>query len=292
MKKTFMVSALMLLVILASCTGGQKTPVAQETAPTVQEVSPVANETATSVDESIAAEVATPIVLAEGFIEYDESLIGAAEDTVLFFHAEWCGSCKAAEASLIETWVPEWLTVLKVDFEASENLELRQKYGVTTKHTFVQVDANGDLIKKWQGSTGLADIQEEINWDTTEEAVSVEAAPTADETTSAVVEIPVALAAGTFTDYDESLVGTSEDTVVFFHAEWCPSCKAAEAGITSGEIPEGLTVLKADFDTSIDLKKKYGVVAQHTFVQIDSDGNEVKKWVGGTNVASIVERLK
>lgn len=280
-----MVSSLMLLVILASCTGEQKKSVVQETAPTAQEVSPVANETATSVDESIAAEVATPIVLAEGFIEYDESLFGESENTILFFHSSSCGSCRQTEENLKDTGVTDGTTVLKIDFDAAENFELRKKYGVTTYHTFVQVDKDGNEIKKWGGSLTDSDLQDKLDGEEIIEDVVV------DETTSASVDTTIALA-GTFTDYDDSLVGTTEDTVVFFHAEWCPSCKAAEAGIASGEIPEGLTVLKADFDTSIDLKKKYGVVAQHTFVQIDSDGNEVKKWVGGTNVASIVERLK
>jgi len=79
--------------------------------------------------------------------------------------------------------------------------------------------------------------------------------------------------------YDANLVGASENTVIFFHANWCPSCRAADAGISGGEIPSGLTILKADFDTQTDLRKKYGVVAQHTFVQVDADGNQVAKWL-------------
>jgi thioredoxin-related protein len=30
-----------------------------------------------------------------------------------------------------------------------------------------------------------------------------------------------------------------------------------------------------------DLAKKYGITYQHTFVQIDSKGNEITKWNGG-----------
>jgi thioredoxin-related protein len=30
-----------------------------------------------------------------------------------------------------------------------------------------------------------------------------------------------------------------------------------------------------------ELAKKYGVTYQHTFVQIDAEGNEVTKWNGG-----------
>ena len=71
-------------------------------------------------------------------------------DVVLFFHASWCPTCRAAEASINETGVPDGLTILKLDYD--RELELRQKYGVTVQHTFVQVDENGDLIKKWTGS--------------------------------------------------------------------------------------------------------------------------------------------
>lgn len=113
-----------------------------------------------------------------------------------------------------------------------------------------------------------------------------------DESVSATApESPVALA-GTYADYDASLVGSTDNTVIFFHASWCPSCRTADAGMAAGTVPDGLTILKADFDSSTDLKKKYGVVGQHTFVQVDANGNEIKKWLGGNDVESVVERLK
>ena len=77
-------------------------------------------------------------------------------DVVLFFHASWCPTCRAAEASINETGVPDGLTILKLDYD--RELELRQKYGVTVQHTFVQVDENGDLIKKWTGSPSATAI--------------------------------------------------------------------------------------------------------------------------------------
>lgn len=286
MKKVFMLSAVMLLVILASCGTPDKTA--------TTEVAPVTSETSTLSDESIAAEVEQPVVLSQGFVEYDESLLGVSDSTILFFHSQSCGSCRQTEENLLETWVTDGTTVLKIDFDAEENFELRKKYGVTTYHTFVQVDADGNEIKKWGGSLTDEDLQEKISTaDLAEDTVESVEEELVDESTAAVVEeTPVVLASGTYSDYDEGLVGVTENTVVFFHANWCPSCIAAESGITSSDIPEGLTILKADFDASTDLKKKYGVVAQHTFVQIDADGNEIKKWVGGTDADSVVERLK
>lgn len=97
--------------------------------------------------------------------------------------------------------------------------------------------------------------------------------------------------AGTYTDYAPALVGENENTVIAFFAGWCPSCVSADKNISAAEIPEGLTVLKADFDSETDLRKKYGVTGQHTFVQVDANGDLVKKWVGGTTVDDIVEKL-
>jgi thiol-disulfide isomerase/thioredoxin len=72
---------------------------------------------------------------------------------------------------------------------------------------------------------------------------------------------------------------SSSDVVLFFHASWCPKCRDTEASAKAG-MPAGLTLVKVDYDAANDLRKKYGVTLQHTFVQIDEGGNALKKWVG------------
>ncbi len=71
--------------------------------------------------------------------------------------------------------------------------------------------------------------------------------------------------------------------ILFFHAGWCPTCRAAEKDITARatEIPADIVILKVDYDTYGDLKKKYNVTYQHTFVQVDGEGNEITTWNGG-----------
>lgn len=71
--------------------------------------------------------------------------------------------------------------------------------------------------------------------------------------------------------------------VLFFHATWCPFCKAADADFKAraSMIPTGVTILKVDYDTQTELKTKYGVTYQHTFVQIDATGKMITKWSGG-----------
>lgn len=68
--------------------------------------------------------------------------------------------------------------------------------------------------------------------------------------------------------------------VYFFHATWCPDCKATDASLTSDGVPAGLTVVKVDYDTATQLRKTYGITQQHTFVQVGADGTQLAKWTG------------
>lgn len=101
---------------------------------------------------------------------------------------------------------------------------------------------------------------------------------------------------GLYADYDPTLLAKADngDVVLFFHAGWCPTCKALDRNLISelSNWPDDLTILKLNYDKESDLKKKYGVFIQHTLVQVDSQGNEITKWVGGNDLAFIIKRLK
>jgi thioredoxin 1 len=90
------------------------------------------------------------------YVEYDEySATPAAfsgSDVVLFFHAAWCPKCQDTEESIENDGVPAGLTIVKVDFDSATSL--RQKYGVTLQHTYVQVDPSGAALTKWTGTYG------------------------------------------------------------------------------------------------------------------------------------------
>lgn len=87
---------------------------------------------------------------------------------------------------------------------------------------------------------------------------------------------------------------TTGDVVLFFHASWCPSCRALSADIEKNmkSIPTGLSILKVDYDASTELKKKYGVTSQHTLVQVSADGALIKKWSGSPNLSSLVSQIQ
>ena len=77
---------------------------------------------------------------------------------VLFFNATWCPTCQETVKNLTEdaAEIPGGLTVVSVDYDTSD--QLKQAYGVTTQHTFVQVDADGSELAKWTGSATAKDI--------------------------------------------------------------------------------------------------------------------------------------
>jgi thiol-disulfide isomerase/thioredoxin len=76
----------------------------------------------------------------------------------------------------------------------------------------------------------------------------------------------------------EKFVGTK--VVYFFHASWCPTCQSIDKEIVSEltKIPAGVTLVKTDFDANLELRKKFGVTQQYTFVQVDAEGNKTALW--------------
>jgi thiol-disulfide isomerase/thioredoxin len=84
------------------------------------------------------------------------------------------------------------------------------------------------------------------------------------------------------------------DVVLFFKASWCPSCRAIDADIKANlsKIPVSLVILDVNYDNSSELKQKYGVTSQHTFVQVDKNGNLLKKWGGSPTLSALVAEVK
>lgn len=97
-----------------------------------------------------------------------------------------------------------------------------------------------------------------------------------------------------YTPEKVALASATHDVVLFFRASWCPSCRAVDADIKANlsKIPSTLAILDVDYDKSAPLKQKYGVTFQHTFVQVDKDGNLIKKWSGSPTLAALVAEVK
>lgn len=85
-------------------------------------------------------------------------LDGAAKGRrVLFFYASWCPTCRPADADFSENddEIPNDVTLIRVNYNDpdtdAEEKALAKKYGVTYQHTYVQIDAAGKEITKWNG---------------------------------------------------------------------------------------------------------------------------------------------
>lgn len=98
-----------------------------------------------------------------------------------------------------------------------------------------------------------------------------------------------------YADYSKSKDTYSDSKVVlYFHAPWCPTCQALDKSINAnlGTIPSKTIIVKTDYDSSNDLKKKYGVTYQHTLVQIDSNGDKIKKWSGSPELKDLLAEIQ
>ena len=110
------------------------------------------------------------------------------------------------------------------------------------------------------------------------------------EVSTKVVESNMQYLKGTGEDY-ERLIKESKPFAVFFHAAWCGECRKLEKNITENwaSLPEEAILLQVDFDTETELKKKYDITFQTTFVFINSNGEKAGKTLANPSMESLVK---
>lgn len=96
---------------------------------------------------------------------------------------------------------------------------------------------------------------------------------------------------GPYVEYSQAAFEGAKDKkrVLFFYANWCPICKPADADFKANlsRFPKDLVLFRVNYDDSDTdkmekaLAAKYGITYQHTFVEVDGSGKEIKKWNGG-----------
>lgn len=96
---------------------------------------------------------------------------------------------------------------------------------------------------------------------------------TPDQATSSATPEAAEPMAGAYLDYtDGAIEATAGPKALFFHAPWCPKCRALDEDLQSSGPPDGLTIFKVDYDSRGDLRQKYGVTLQTTIVFLDDAG--------------------
>lgn len=102
---------------------------------------------------------------------------------------------------------------------------------------------------------------------------------------------------GSYQDYSPEKVtaaSADQDIVLFFRANWCPSCVGLDRDIMANlnKLPANLVILKVNYDDASELKQKYEVTYQHTFVQVDKNGQLIKKWSGSPTLARLIAEVQ
>jgi len=98
-------------------------------------------------------------VMGSRYVEYSKEALekAASARRVLFFYASWCPTCRPADTSFKtnEGKIPGDVTIIRVNYNDpdtdQEEKELAKKYGITYQHTYVQIDATGKEVAKWNG---------------------------------------------------------------------------------------------------------------------------------------------
>lgn len=85
----------------------------------------------------------------------------------------------------------------------------------------------------------------------------------------------------------------NQPVAIHFHADWCPTCRAQAKVLKSLGAEPGLdlTVLVANYDTEKELKKRFKVRAQSTFVMLHGQ-QERYRLLGDTSQETIRNALK
>ncbi len=100
---------------------------------------------------------------------------------------------------------------------------------------------------------------------------------------------------GTYQAYSADKLALASDghVLLFFHAEWCQTCRTIESEIKASPtaLPAGVHILKVDYDNATDLRQKYGVTVQHTFVEVDAQGKLIQKWSDTSTLAGALGKI-
>lgn len=134
----------------------QKDDVVMEDIATSESDAMMKDETDTTKDNSMM-EPEKGAMMEKGTYEAyspEKLALAASGDVLLFFHAPWCPICRTIEAEIRAGSIPSGVHILKVDFDTAT--ALRQQYGVTVQHTFVQVNASGKATQKFSDAGSLS----------------------------------------------------------------------------------------------------------------------------------------
>jgi hypothetical protein len=92
------------------------------------------------------------------------------------------------------------------------------------------------------------------------------------------------LRADAYVDYDYRIIEMTPGTkILFFNVPNGTQSRLLDKDIAASVIPEDTTIIKVDFDSNAELRKKYSVTIEATVVRVDDDGNMLNKYIAYDN---------
>jgi len=92
------------------------------------------------------------------YMHYDADIVETFKGRkayAYFFHADWCPSCVVEDAmirdSIADRSLPKNTNIFQVDYDRAPNL--RKQYGVTSQHSYVFFDKDGNHVETKRGVT-------------------------------------------------------------------------------------------------------------------------------------------
>jgi len=149
MKNLITIAVIITVVVIVAFGAYKLFQVSSKSDPTMQKTT----------QESMDKKEGEEMVVISRYIEYSKVAIenAATNRRVLFFYASWCPTCKPADESFTQSAskIPNDVTLIRINYNDpetdQEEKDLAKKYGITYQHTFVQIDATGKEVTKWNG---------------------------------------------------------------------------------------------------------------------------------------------
>lgn len=101
--------------------------------------------------------------------EYTPEILSAALEsgnaTLLYFYADWCGTCRAQEPIHEEFFhraEKEKLPLMGIRINVDTNQPLMRKYGINYQHSYVLLDKTGKPVSKFFGDHSEEDLMREV----------------------------------------------------------------------------------------------------------------------------------
>jgi len=154
MRKNYSLSLLLFLMFAVSACAAPKSTAAMAT--TQPQINPTPEVMMEKKVESTTMPESTSL---PRYVEYSKDVLEQSSSMrrVLFFYASWCPTCRPADADFEKNidLIPANLVIIRVNYNDpetdAEEKALASQYGITYQHTFVQIDAQGNVVTKWNG---------------------------------------------------------------------------------------------------------------------------------------------